>query len=106
MTCAALRVGLALFTLMWTAAPAIGQEGVTARQNIDYRVIAKQPVDTRQRIEVIDFFWYGCPYCNALQPALEAWRKRKPADVVLRQDRKSTRLNSSHSSVSRMPSSA
>ena len=33
---------------------------------------------------MIDFFWYGCPYCYELQPALEAWNKRKPDDVVLR----------------------
>ena len=81
---AALQVGLALFASLWFAAPVTGQEVVRSRQNIEYRVIPQQPVETGQRIEVIDFFWYGCPYCNALQPALEAWRKRKPADVVLR----------------------
>ena len=81
---AAFHVGLALFVLLWVTAPAMGQEVIRSRQNIEYRVIPQQPVETGQRIEVIDFFWYGCPYCNALQPALEAWRKRKPADVVLR----------------------
>lgn len=60
------------------------QEMVRARQNVEYRLIAQQPVETRDRIEVIDFFWYGCPHCNNLQPALEAWIQRKPADVALR----------------------
>lgn len=59
-------------------------QDVRARQNIDYRLISPQPVETGDRIEVIDFFWYGCPYCNELQPALEDWAKRKPADVTLR----------------------
>lgn len=36
------------------------------------------------RIEVIEFFWYGCPHCYDLQPALHAWLKRKPADVAFR----------------------
>lgn len=36
------------------------------------------------KIEVLEFFWYGCPHCNALEPALEAWIKRLPADVVFR----------------------
>ena len=36
------------------------------------------------KIEVVEFFWYGCPHCNALEPALEAWIKRLPADVVFR----------------------
>jgi thiol:disulfide interchange protein DsbA len=74
---------LALLATACLATAAQAQE-VRARQNIEYRVIAPQPVETGERIEVIDFFWYGCPYCNQLQPALEAWSKRKPADVALR----------------------
>jgi len=33
---------------------------------------------------VIEFFFYACPYCNELEPLLERWRKRKPADIVFR----------------------
>lgn len=65
-------------------AGAVQAQDVRARQNIEYRLISPQPVETSDRIEVIDFFWYGCPYCNELQPALEDWIKRKPADVTLR----------------------
>ena len=36
------------------------------------------------KIEVLEFFWYGCPHCNMLEPALEAWIKRLPADVAFR----------------------
>ena len=77
------RGGLALLALACLAAPSHAQ-GIRARQNIEYRLIAPQPVETGDRIEVIDFFWYGCPYCNELQPALEGWIRRKPADVALR----------------------
>lgn len=55
-----------------------------ARPNYEYRAIEPQPVANPDRIEVIDFFWYGCPYCHQLQPALEAWIKRKPPDVDVR----------------------
>jgi len=54
------------------------------REKVDYIVINPQPVATGNRIEVVEFFWYGCPHCYNLQPALEAWIKRKPADVELR----------------------
>lgn len=54
------------------------------RADIDYRVITPQPVQAPGNIEIIDFFWYGCPYCNSLQPALERWISRKPADVTVR----------------------
>lgn len=72
----------ALLALL-SAVPAAAQQPV--RAEIDYRVIKPQPVAVApNRIEVIDFFWYGCPHCNNLQPALERWIGRKPADVVVR----------------------
>ncbi|HUO44131.1 MAG TPA: thiol:disulfide interchange protein DsbA/DsbL [Burkholderiales bacterium] len=61
--------------------PAAAQQ---LKQDVDYRLIPQQPVTGSGKIEVIEFFWYGCPYCNELQPALEAWLKRKPADVEFR----------------------
>jgi thiol:disulfide interchange protein DsbA len=36
------------------------------------------------KIEVVEFFWYGCPHCNVLEPALEEWVKKLPPDVVFR----------------------
>ena len=51
----------------------------------DYRVInPPQPTDSGKRVEVLEFFWYGCPHCNALQPSLRVWLKKKPADVEFR----------------------
>lgn len=49
-----------------------------------YRAITPQPTPDGGKIDVIDFFWYGCPYCHQLLPLLTAWDKTKPADVVLR----------------------
>jgi protein dithiol oxidoreductase (disulfide-forming) len=36
------------------------------------------------KIEVAEFFWYGCPHCNAFEPLLDSWAKRQPADVAVR----------------------
>jgi thiol:disulfide interchange protein DsbA len=36
------------------------------------------------KIEVIEFFWYGCPHCNDFEPALDAWSKKLPEDVAFR----------------------
>lgn len=61
------------------------QDVPRARQNIEYRLIEPpQPVETGDRIEVIDFFWYGCPYCNQLLPFLEEWIRARPSDVAVR----------------------
>ncbi|MEO6068224.1 MAG: thiol:disulfide interchange protein DsbA/DsbL, partial [Gemmatimonadales bacterium] len=40
-----------------------------------------QPTDTGNKVEVIEFFSYGCPHCHSLQGPLRAWLKRKPPDV-------------------------
>jgi thiol:disulfide interchange protein DsbA len=63
-------------TTLPAAGPKLGQQ---------YQVILPaQPTSTKPgQIEVLDFFWYGCPHCNALEPYLESWEKSKPADVVL-----------------------
>ena len=51
-----------------------------------YQVLERRaPVDAPAgKIEVAEFFWYGCPHCAAFEPILEAWSKRLGADVVLR----------------------
>lgn len=36
------------------------------------------------KVEVIEFFWYSCPHCNAFEPKLVAWIKKQPADVVVK----------------------
>jgi protein dithiol oxidoreductase (disulfide-forming) len=38
----------------------------------------------QKKVEVIEFFWYGCPSCFAFEPALESWVKQLPADVHFR----------------------
>jgi len=40
-----------------------------------------QPTQNPDKIEVIEFFWYGCPHCYTLEPAMEKWLKTKPANV-------------------------
>jgi thiol:disulfide interchange protein DsbA len=42
------------------------------------------PPTTSGKIEVVEFFWYGCPHCNNFEPMLDAWAKRLPADVNFR----------------------
>jgi len=36
------------------------------------------------KIEVVEFFWYGCPHCYAFEPVLAPWIKQLPADVAFR----------------------
>jgi len=52
--------------------------------NKDYSILPSvQAVDVPAgKIEVTEFFWYGCPHCFAFEPMIEQWAKNKGADVV------------------------
>ena len=47
-------------------------------------VVPPQPVEDAGKIEVLEFFSYGCPHCFEFSPILAAWAAKLPGDVVLR----------------------
>lgn len=66
----------------WIGSPVSAQP---IQPEVDYRVLSRtQPVPRGNRIEVIEFFFYPCPYCNELAPEVERWQKTLPPDVVFR----------------------
>lgn len=77
---AAARIAFALFVSlaasMVSAAPVQGTE---------YTVLSPaQTPTTTGKVEVIEFFSYGCPHCFHLQPLLKQWQKAElPANAVL-----------------------
>jgi protein dithiol oxidoreductase (disulfide-forming) len=53
------------------------QEGTTYT-----RLVPAQPTSVPAgQVEVLEFFWYSCPHCYAMEPLIEAWLKTKPAYV-------------------------
>jgi protein dithiol oxidoreductase (disulfide-forming) len=48
------------------------------------RLKVPHAVDSGKKIEVIEFFSYGCPHCNDLEPYLQTWMKTLPSDVQFR----------------------
>ena len=49
-------------------------------KTLDKRVAVEAPAG---KVEVIEFFWYSCPHCNAFEPTLEAWMKSAPKDLAI-----------------------
>lgn len=75
--------------LAFFAAAVLSLSAVAAPEEVfegkDYtRVSVPQPVATGKKIEVLEFFWYRCPHCNALEPGLNAWLKKLPKDAQIR----------------------
>ena len=60
-----------------TPGPTQWQEGVNYT-----RLVPAQPTSVPAgQVEVLEFFWYGCPHCYAIDPLVESWRKSKPAYI-------------------------
>lgn len=43
-----------------------------------------QVTSTPGKVEVLEFFSYACPHCNHFEPAVEAWQKKLPSQVVFK----------------------
>jgi thiol:disulfide interchange protein DsbA len=70
----------ALGAALTVATPSLAQ---TAGK--DYTPISPvQPTDDAAKIEVLEFFSYGCPHCADFNPLLTAWVAKQPADVVFK----------------------
>lgn len=58
-------------------------DGKTLKEGVDYKLVnPPQPTSDPGKVEVIEFFWYGCPHCYHFEPDLNAWLKSKPDNVV------------------------
>ena len=69
-------LGLGLLATGAGASPAAPQNGT------EYRVLSRpQPTEAGKKIEVIEFFGYFCPHCNALEPQIEAWVKKQGDNI-------------------------
>jgi protein dithiol oxidoreductase (disulfide-forming) len=60
-----------------TSGPTLWQEGVNYT-----RLVPAQPTSVPAgQVEVLEFFWYACPHCYAIDPLVESWKKTKPAYI-------------------------
>lgn len=78
------------------AAPTLWQEGVNYT-----RLVPAQPTNVPPgQVEVLEFFWYGCPHCYAIEPVVQSWLKIKPPYVAF--SRVHVMWNDSHRSHARL----
>ena len=51
------------------------------KEGVEYKRITDQPTESTDKVEVLEFFWYGCPHCYKFEPILSNWLKTKPSNV-------------------------
>jgi len=75
-----------MFVRQWfqLAAAAFAFVAVAAGAQPFGRIEPAQPTEGGGKVEVIEFFWYGCPHCYNLEPNVVAWAKHVPKDVVFK----------------------
>lgn len=70
---------LLCFGAVASAAPSEPKNGV------EYLTLTQAlPTDSGGKVEVIEFFAYYCPHCNAFEPLLEEWVKKQGANIVFK----------------------
>ena len=60
-------------------------QAAAPKEGKEYLRLSKPaPTDAgASKVEVVEFFWYSCPHCNAFEPTFAAWKQKTPADVVV-----------------------
>jgi thiol:disulfide interchange protein DsbA len=46
-----------------------------------FSIFPEQPGGEGKRVKVTEFFLYTCPHCEKLEPYINSWLQRKPANV-------------------------
>lgn len=75
------RIGFLIICLTSSIAVAEDTGSLAAEGGGFARVVPPQPTQDKQRVEVIEFFWYGCPHCYNFEPHLNEWAKNLPDNV-------------------------
>ena len=53
-----------------------------AQSEQGYELISPaQPTQSTDKVEVLEFFWYGCPHCYTFEPVLDKWRKEQSGKI-------------------------
>jgi len=69
--------------LSWLALPGLGlaAEPLAGRE---FKAISPALVTAKDKIEVLEFFSYGCPHCSDFNPLVSHWAAKLPKDVSFR----------------------
>ncbi|HEX5345475.1 MAG TPA: thiol:disulfide interchange protein DsbA/DsbL [Duganella sp.] len=72
-----------LATVAFMAAAA-GASAADFKDGLDYNTVNGPRPETGKKVEVLEFFMYHCPHCNALDPVLADWVKKNSDKIVFK----------------------
>lgn len=73
-----------ILSALLLAASALGFSAIGQAQNLEGLAPINPPLNTSDpdKIEVVEFMWFGCPHCYSLEPHILAWREKMPENAV------------------------
>ncbi|MBH9577462.1 thiol:disulfide interchange protein DsbA/DsbL [Inhella proteolytica] len=78
------RTGLTLLAAAAAGLPTLAAAQGAPRAGQHYRKLSQRLPASPGKIEVVEFFWYGCPACNAFEAVLQPWVKQLPPTMQFR----------------------
>ena len=74
-----LKKTLLVFSILLIFSGMVNAE--TYEEGKHYKRVDQARVIDSDKVEVLEFFWYGCPHCYSFEPKLDEWKKNKPGNV-------------------------
>ncbi len=77
---------LSFFSVLLLVSASLFANGVAAQNAPQGKFVEVKPPQPTEpgKVEVLEFFSYGCPHCAVLEPMVSEWAKKQPPDVVVR----------------------
>jgi len=71
-----LKKALLVFSILLIFSGMVNAE--TYEEGKHYKLVDQAKTIDGDKVEVLEFFWYGCPHCYQFEPKLSEWKKNKP----------------------------
>ena len=75
------KLGLLGLILILVFSYVVTSQAEDYKEGVDYDRVKDQQTSSGDQVEVLEFFWYGCPHCLVFDPFLHKWVESKPANV-------------------------
>ena len=79
-----LFMSFAMVLLNLSAVPAVTAGEVAKGKKQPYTEVRKPLPVSGDKIEIVEYFWYGCPHCYSFEPVLKKWLETQPDDITFR----------------------
>jgi len=70
-----------LLVFIFLIVSTIACQAESYKEGVHYKALPQQEAVSGDKVEVLEFFWYGCPHCYSFEPFIKSWKKSKPANV-------------------------